>query len=477
MTEKRPLDPPGSGPEDWECDPPSPGRLRPKAVLSIQPVQKPGLRGVLGVHFQKADLPPPPTDLLRAGLLLMRCVSGSQAYGMATETSDVDIRGIFVPTLDYMLGFMKRVEQIEAPETTIYALQKYMGLAASANPNILELLFVPDDCLLEVHPLYRLLVDNRKLFLSKKVRWSYNGYAAAQIHRIELHRRYLMNPPKKVPRRSDYGLPEGESLIPREQIGAFYVTLAHILKRIVDTLEPEMHVLYRTVLEIVESEAFPGWEGLVQSGGIPNEALPYVQKLTGATDNFILVLQHEQAFYRAADEWNKYQNWLKQRNPARAALEAKYGYDSKHASHAIRLVRQGEEIMRKGELLVRLPDAEKVRAIRDGIWFDGEAATYEKVKQFVTQKEQEMQAMYTSKECLLPKEPDRKALDELCIEVVCKANEVPWKHKALRAAPSTPDTAEHEHDRCFCGMLQNGCVPDCVGDGFWLCNDCHRRIR
>jgi len=419
----------GPGPED-KCLESAPSETwakpKPPEILLAAPKETHEIHGVLGKHFQKSDLPPSPSDL--PGLLLMRCVSGSQAYGMATETSDVDIRGIFVPTLDYMLGFMKRVEQIERkPETVIYALQKYMALAANANPNILELLFVQDDYLLEVHPLYQLLVENRKLFLSKKVRFTYTGYASAQLHRIDRHRHYLLHPPTKQPKRVDYGLPEGEKLVSREQMGAFWVTVAHILRDIADEL-PHLNDLYVDALSIIESEGFPGWEGLVQKcGGVPRGALKIVQKLTNATDNFIEVLQHEQAYYHAADEWKKYQKWQESRNPARAALEARWLMDTKHASHAIRLVRQGEEIMRTGTLQVRLPDADKVRAIRDGIWFDGTEITYEKVMEFVKQKELDMQALYKSPECPLPKEPDRKALDELCIELVCKANEVPWK--------------------------------------------------
>ena len=379
------------------------------------------------LYFKREDLPPPP-DV--PGTLLMRCVSGSQAYGMATPESDVDIRGIFVPTLDYMLGFMKRVEQIERkPETVIYALQKYMNLAAGANPNILELLFVPDDCLLETHPLYQLLVDNRKLFLSRKVHYSFCGYSASQIHRLEVHRRYLLSPMKSAPNREDYGLPPGEKLISREQLGAFYVTLGHILRGVIESIpEPEIHTLYQTIVEIVQTEAFPGWEGIIQSRGLPIESFPYVQKLTGASDNFMYVLHREQAYYRAVDEWNKYQTWKRQRNPARAVLEAKWGFDLKYAAHAIRLTQQGEEIMRTGDLHVRLPDASKVRGIRDGLWLDGTPITYEKVKKYVVDKEVEMQTLYKSPDCPLPKEPDRKALDELCIEIVCKANEVPWRN-------------------------------------------------
>ncbi len=370
----------------------------------------------MGMYFKREDLPTAPEV---PGWLIMRCVSGSQAYGMATPESDVDIRGIFIPKREYHLGFMKRVEQIESkPETVIYALQKFMKLACDANPNILELLFVPEDCLLEHDECYDRLVKHRKLFLSTKARHTYTGYATAQIHRIARHRRWLLDPPKAAPVRSDYGLPEGEKLVSREQLGAFYVTLAHMLERVAGTLGPEMGVLHGTVMQIVQSEQFMGWEGLVQSCRVPDEALPQVQKLTGASDNFIRALQLEQAYFQVADEWKNYQTWKENRNPARAAMEAKYGLDGKHASHVVRLLDQGEHLMRTGELLVRLPNAEQIRRIREGVWLDGSPLTYAKLLAYAKSKESSMQALATSGDCPLPRNPDRKALDELCAQLI-----------------------------------------------------------
>lgn len=358
-------------------------------------------------------LPPPPTV---PGLSLMRCVSGSHAYGMDTPESDIDIRGVFVPDRVYLLGCTKHVEQVEAkPDTVMYALQKYMALCRNANPNILELLFVPDDCVLETHPIYTALHDNREVFLSRKVRFTYSGYAISQLKRIRTHRRWLLDPPQKPPVRQDFGLPEGESLISREQVGAFYVTLAHVLR---DAAELVLQDLHREVLDILQSEMFPGWEGVIQRGGIPQEALPTVQKLTGASDNFIQVLQHEQSFYAAVNEWKRYNNWKRERNPVRAALEAKYGFDVKHASHLVRLMLQGETLMRTGKLLVRLPNAEDVRRIRSGIWLDGQPVRYEAVEEFAQEAEQRMQALYESPDCPLAKIADANAIDELCMKLV-----------------------------------------------------------
>lgn len=361
-------------------------------------------------------LPPPPTV---PGLVLMRCVSGSHAYGMDTPESDIDIRGVFVPERVYLLGCTKHVEQVEAkPDTVMYALQKYMALCRNANPNILELLFLPEDCILETHPIYQLLHDARNVFLSRKVRFTYSGYAVSQLKRIRTHRRWLLDPPKEPPKRGNFGLPEGESLISREQVGAFYVTLAHVLR---DVAELELQLVHDRVLEILRSEAFPGWEGLIQRGGIPPEALPAVQQLTGASDNFIEVLQHEQSFYAAVNEWKRYNEWKRTRNPARAALEAKYGFDVKHASHLVRLMLQGESLMQTGTLTVRLPNAADIRRIRSGIWLDGTPVQYEVVEEFAQTAEKRMQELYESKDCPLAKVADANRIDQLCMELIERA--------------------------------------------------------
>lgn len=396
------------------------------------------------------------------GLPIFRCISGSHAYGMSTPESDIDIRGVFVPSLDYLLGFMKRVQQIEVSrssefvmltellgesgvvtldandmvskrtkkpdgaddtETVVYAIQKFMGLACGANPNILELLYAPDNCIIDVHPLWEMLVEKRDLFLSRAACKSFVGYGYAQLGRVARHRRWLLSPPKKQPERTDFDLPP-EPLMTREQRGAFYVVVAHLLRE-----HPEMERVWEAIKSIIEAEKFPGWEGIVQKGGIPGAAMKPLQELTGVSDNFIAVLQREQAYHKAVDEWHKYQEWKAKRNPKRAALEAKWGADTKHLCHLARLISMGEEIMTKGTLTVHRPDAEQLRAVRErGIWIDGTQITIDKfddILAWTKAKETKLFALYHSDACPLPKKPDTKALDKLCIEIVARATGIP----------------------------------------------------
>lgn len=117
-------------------------------------------------------------------------LSGSRAYGTFIEgVSDYEYKGICIPPKDYWLGF-KQFEQKDsgwateegifsqldrAPDSVIYSLKKYLSLATNANPNILELLFLEDYQYSWKESEGIKLIENRNLFLTKKVKYSYSG--------------------------------------------------------------------------------------------------------------------------------------------------------------------------------------------------------------------------------------------------------------------------------------------------------------
>jgi predicted nucleotidyltransferase len=133
----------------------------------------------------------------------------------------MDVRGVAIPPREYILGFVKRFDQavFKEPDAVVFSLHKFMDLAAKANPNILEILYTDPEDHLVVTILGELLIGGRDLFLSKKARYSFVGYAMSQLKRIKTHRKWLLNPPKNQPKRTDFGLPE-QSALPKEQMGA-----------------------------------------------------------------------------------------------------------------------------------------------------------------------------------------------------------------------------------------------------------------
>ena len=78
--------------------------------------------------------------------VIFKCLAGSHLYGTNTPESDYDERGVFIPSEEYYLGFTDRIEQLEekSTDTTFFELKKFLHLACENNPNIIELLYVPE---------------------------------------------------------------------------------------------------------------------------------------------------------------------------------------------------------------------------------------------------------------------------------------------------------------------------------------------
>lgn len=118
--------------------------------------------------------------------IILEGITGSRAYGLDTESSDTDIKGIYVAPTDKVLSLgwdskHSTVDHVE-PDWVYHEVQKYMKLAMNGNPTVLEMLFLDGYTILTKQG--KMLVDNRHLFLSNAVRNSYGGYALSQARKL-----------------------------------------------------------------------------------------------------------------------------------------------------------------------------------------------------------------------------------------------------------------------------------------------------
>jgi predicted nucleotidyltransferase len=117
--------------------------------------------------------------------VIYRCVVGSRAFGLETQDSDVDRRGIYLPPADLQWSLYGVPEQLENDELqeAYWELQKFLVMALKGNPNILECLYTP---LVEfATPLAQELLAMRDAFLSRIVYQTYNGYVMSQFKRMQ----------------------------------------------------------------------------------------------------------------------------------------------------------------------------------------------------------------------------------------------------------------------------------------------------
>ncbi|MFA5024291.1 MAG: nucleotidyltransferase domain-containing protein [Patescibacteria group bacterium] len=333
-------------------------------------------------------------------------IVGSHAYGTNNEDSDTDIRGIAVlDDKSYYFGFLKKFEQYEYPnaDTVIYDIRKAFSLMADANPNMLDIIFADEKFHQKVDDRFKIVLDNRDKFLSKRARFTYTGYSYSQLKRIKSARSWLLNPPKKKPERSDFGLPE-QGLISKDNMGALQWIMANMLKDSVSYL----NFSDATKKELEDAN----WIGLIQQQGIPENGFEHLQKAINISDEFMAIMQKEQAYNNAKRHFDSYTQWKNSRNKKRAILEEKYGYDAKHAMHLVRLLRMGKEILTEGKVLVFRPDREELKEIRNGSW------SYEQVEEYAETMEKEIASLYEASK--IPKEPNRNEIDKLCVEVIEK---------------------------------------------------------
>ena len=118
--------------------------------------------------------------------IMLLGLGGSYAYGTNNEGSDIDFRGVTLQLPSDLIG-LTEFEQYEdeKTDTVIYGFNKLVRLLLECNPNTCEMLGLDEDQYLIKSKLGQELIDNSRMFLSKRAIKSFGGYADAQLRRLQ----------------------------------------------------------------------------------------------------------------------------------------------------------------------------------------------------------------------------------------------------------------------------------------------------
>lgn len=259
---------------------------------------------------------------------ILEIISGSCLYGINNEKSDKDYLGIFLPTIEYILGF-KNCEEInlsiqnkdiegknteKAIDRKFYEFRKYIHLALSNNPTILEILFVNEKNILYLNDIGRELLKIKHLFPHKGLKQKFLGYAFSQKHKM---------------------------VIKKDNYFDLINSISYLNK--IDK--------NKFLIEVVNLSNCPHFITVRKSKN-------NVKFISVGDLNFAPSLPVKKVLKSLSERIEKVGN--------RKGLLNKYGFDTKFASHLIRLMLEGIELLTTGQLKFPLKDRQLLIDIRNG---------------------------------------------------------------------------------------------------------------
>lgn len=344
--------------------------------------------------------------LRKNNFIIFECISGSRSYGLELSHSDTDIKGVFIYPQEKLYGFSYK-EQInnESNDIVFYELKKFMELLLKNNPNILELLNVPTECVITKHSLMDLIKPD--IFLSKLCRQTFANYAFSQIKKAKGLNKKIVNPIDKK----------------RKTILDFcYVCYAQGALAIGTWLEKNnyqqehcglvkidhMRDTYAIYYDASENSSYRG----VVNKEISNDvALSSVEK-TAQPVGFMQFNKDGYSVY--CKEYKAYWDWVEKRNDIRYENTLSHGknYDAKNMQHVFRLLHMADEIATEKKINTKRYDRDFLLSIRSGIF------TYDDLLKQAQEKLQVINQHFEESD--LPEEPDGDEVERLLINIRSK---------------------------------------------------------
>lgn len=329
------------------------------------------------------------------GCILFEAITGSQAHGTATPESDIDKSFIYILPKEHIYG-TQYIPQIRVnADYTGFEIKRFLELAQTNNPTILELFYSPEDCVITKHPTFQYAIDIRDSILTKRCRFSFAGYAKKQIQKAKGLNKMQNWEMERVSRKEPidfcyvidgYGtipmkkwLKEtgreqkfcGVSKIPnaKDVYALFYDYRAHSCFSELESEENREH--NKSSLKSQGINVGLGYKGLTKVGVGNNTAESNQLRLSSIPkgQEVVSIFSYNKDGYTAhCKDYSSYQVWLENRNEKRWVDNKEHGqkYDGKNLMHCKRLLQIAREISETGTIKIRRENIEELMDIRKG---------------------------------------------------------------------------------------------------------------
>ena len=308
------------------------------------------------------------------GRIIFLTLGGSYSYGTNVDTSDVDVRGCALNSPSDLLGLTSFEQVVNTQtDTTVYSFNKLVSLLLNCNPNTIEMLGCKPEHYFYLTNVGKEMIDNRKLFMSRRAVQSFGGYATQQLRRLEnaLARDKLSQARREEHIRNSM---EGAVRSFKSRYTSFDKGSVQLY-----TAESQREDLDREIFANIHLEGYPAREFNSMMNDLHNVLADYEK------------LNHRNK--------KKDDNHL-----------------NKHAMHLIRLYLMCLDILEKGDIITyREADRGLLMSIRHGE-YQREDGTYRQ-EFFDMVSEFEKKLAYAKENTSLPEHPDMKKVEEFVMDV------------------------------------------------------------
>lgn len=310
-------------------------------------------------------------------------IVGSQAYNLHTEKSDTDHKGVYMQSNEDILS-NRYVPQVNIDaDTTYYELRRFLELVSTGNPNVLELLYLPERCVVTYTAEWMKLLEHKEEFLSKRCYNTFSGYAKTQLRKATgLNKKFNWEKERiqrkdiadfmKIVDREDGNTYKIKEWLSREgctekQVGLTSIDgLKDCYKLYIDGIRWAVDTYRFGGLKLDQIKNYKGYRGIGLESNQPK--LSEVEKYK-INDWEGIVYWNRESYSTHCKEYSEYQKWLKNRNEERVATNKNHGQDmdSKNILHLVRLIMTAQEIPTENRINVdRTKDREYLLSIRRG---------------------------------------------------------------------------------------------------------------
>lgn len=431
--------------------------------------------------------------------LIVLSVAGSRLYGNSTPESDWDYRGIMIAKNSDKLGLIDRVEQLggetgkgksgellydaltkagisleKTDDIVIYEVRRFIDLAIKANPNIMDILChdYKSDASIYINDKGKMLLDAKALFLTKKIKFTFSGYAIAQLNKIKSHNKWIVKYPETTKVLELIELDFNDYLIDFDWIVQNFGTDVakevtgetqeehsgveecitykefynihkdqiqnlnmYRIPRLIDFAKPLLTNAKVLKLDDLYIDNIPMdynlmiKDYLLEHGSFRTLGDSMISLFTSGTGvfgkegnlkcndpkevgEFICLVRFDHHNYKKESDLVKHMwEWKTKRNKSRSVLEDEFGYDTKHASHLVRLMLSADDALTFGTFNPELKDdrLQKVIDVRAGKF------TYDYITGFAETFDELLNEAYNKSK--LPHKPDIKKINKLLLDI------------------------------------------------------------